>query len=225
MSLYCSYLNQFYFPGWAAGWAPWWWWEWVLNAQTWLPDVTTHGSSLFCCCRDRLLPENIVFLCLFFFFFLSISSVPLSFQIKLSPRGLFLPGCVPWFLHASWQAWGVFYLRRSPHMQEAYFFTGTFWDWPLLGLFTPCLFLLPLAQPSPHFRGFWGPLCKFLESVDYSCPGFTENGICDNSQFCFCNISSRSTYLGIQIQFSGAVGAALFETHRSGAERSASAVC
>lgn len=69
MSLYCSYLNQFYFPGWAAGWAPWWWWEWVLNAQTWLPDVITHGSSSFCCCRDRLLPENIVFLCLFFSFF------------------------------------------------------------------------------------------------------------------------------------------------------------
>ena len=137
----------------------------------------------------------------FFFFFLSISSVPLSFQIKLSPRGLFLPGCVPQFLHSLWQAWGVFYLRRSPHMQEAYFFTGTFWDWPLLGLFTPCLFLLPLAQPLPHFRGFWGPLCKFLESVDYSCPGFTEMEFVTILNFAFVTFSVEVLILEFKSNF------------------------
>lgn len=98
----------------------------------------------------------------FFFFFLSIASFPLFFQIKLSPRGLFLPGCVPQFLHSLQQTWDVICLRRSPHIQEAYLFTGAFWDWPLLALFTPCLFLLPLTQPLPHFRGFWGPLCRFF---------------------------------------------------------------
>ena len=143
--------------------APWWRWEWVLDAQSRLPDVTTQGSSLFRCSRDGLLPENTVFLCLFFFFFfLSIASFPLFFQIKLSPRGLFLPGCVPQFLHSLRQTWDVICLRRSPHIQEAYLFTGAFWDWPLLALFTPCLFLLPLTQPLPHFRGFWGPLCRFF---------------------------------------------------------------
>lgn len=41
----------------------------LTDAQTSLPDFTIQGFSLFCCHRDRLLPENIAHLCLFFFFF------------------------------------------------------------------------------------------------------------------------------------------------------------
>ena len=71
--------------------------------------------------------------------------------------------------------------------------------WPFSPHAYSCYLLHSLCLIS---GAFGGPYADFLESVDYSCPGFTENGICDNSQFCFCNVfSRRSTYLGIQIQF------------------------
>ena len=155
-------VKSFYFPGGAPGGSS----LVMVGVGMGCPDVQMSRPKGFLCFgaaeTDCFLKIQI-FLCLFFFFFfLSVASFPLSFQVRLSPRGLFLPGCVPQFLHSLWQPWDVIYLRRSPHIQEADLFPGTFWDGPLLGLFTPCLFLLPLAQPLPHFRGFWGPLCRFF---------------------------------------------------------------
>lgn len=141
------------------------------------------------------------FFCAFFFLFSEYSLIFLCLSSQIESSRAFSSWlCTP--ISALFvTTMNVIYLRRSPYIQKADLFPGTFWDGPLLGLFTLCYSCYLLHSLYRISRGFGGPLCRFLESVDYSCRGFT-NGICDNSQFCFCNIfSRRSTRLGIQIKF------------------------
>ena len=142
-------------------------------------QTSLQGFSLFCCHRDRLLPENIAHLCFFFFFFFFFSEYSLISSVfpnqieswSAFSSSLFTPVSALFVTNKSYSL-----LQEESSSSGSIFFYWNFLKSTSAGLFHPILLVTSSCAASASFQLLLRALTQILESLDYRCPGFTRNG-------------------------------------------------